>query len=202
MIKNKHKHQHTNHNSDKWLNEMTKTDKNIDTLLDTFIDIAADVIDELNNKNKDALNDGRKLLIDSPIKVECNCGDNCQCGENCTCKDDSLSTKLDVKNAVNASDLKIKSSVSNEKRAELLLENIFSLIVDVNDEGENSVTIDLIDEWNEQFPNDNLSELELENIIDILYSYLTSKGFEVEADLTTVNEESEEYMTSVMEINW
>lgn len=202
MIKNKHKHQHTNHNSDKWLNEMTKTDKNIDTLLDTFIDIAADVIDELNNKNKDALNDGRKLLIDSPIKVECNCGDNCQCGENCTCKDDSSLTKLDVKNAVNASDLKIKSSVSNEKRAELLLENIFSLIVDVNDEGENSVTVDLIDEWNEQFPNDNLSELELESIIDILYSYLTSKGFEVEADLTTVNEESEEYMTSVMEINW
>lgn len=202
MSKNKHKHQHTKHNSNKWLNEMTKTDQNIDTLLDTFIDIAADVIDELNNKNKDALNDGRKLLIDSPIKVECNCGDNCQCGENCTCKDDSLSTKLDVKNAVNASDLKIKSSVSNEKRAELLLENIFSLIVDVNDEGENSVTIDLIDEWNEQFPNDNLSELELESIIDILYSYLTSKGFEVEADLTTVNEESEEYMTSVMEINW
>lgn len=181
----------------KWLDKMTKSDKEVDALLDSFIDIAKSVVNDLNDKNKDALKDGRKLLIDSPVKTECQC------------KNDK-EYKLNVKNALNANDLKntTKSCDKNDTKvldnhyAEALLESIFDLIADVNDDGDNSMVVDLLEEWDYLFDDEIESDEQLERIIDIIYSYLTEKGFEVDAELITENEEDDSYVTAYMEICW
>lgn len=199
-------------NTEKWLDEMTKNDMTIGQLLDatiakldekdkkndeeTFHSKVEKIVGEMNEKAYKSLNkDGRKVLIDRPM-VKAECEDN-----DCDC----LVEGLDIINAVDAKDLRIENAraegfevaknCKSERSVEIeyivtdILEQIFDIIVCANDEGYDSVDIDMLSIFEEEL-GDYVDDSEAMRIImtycnDVLEDY----NYKVEAYLTLFQEE-------------
>lgn len=154
-------------------------------------------VEKVNNKE-------RKVLIDSPVKVEkCKCGcdkpvDKCDCGT-------KKETKLNVKNAFTADSLKTPVEEKEEvtvrlinvnKTSEKALERIYNLIKLNANNG--SVVVDFLDEsWDDLLLNVRASTVE--KVMSRVANYLEEKGFDVMIAVSYVDDSIEEM---AMEIAW
>lgn len=208
-----------------WLDDMLNEDLSLEDLLTGKIRQVSD--EELINEENDAWkkklevaskimnqniekavekvnNKERKVLIDSPVKVEkCKCGcdkpvDKCDCGT-------KKETKLNVKNAFTADSLKTPVEEKEEatvrlinvnKTSEKALERIYNLIKLNANNG--SVVVDFLDEsWDDLLLNVRASTVE--KVMARVANYLEDKGFDVLTSVSYINDSIEEM---AMEIAW
>nr|DAV04709.1 MAG TPA: hypothetical protein [Caudoviricetes sp.] len=211
-----------------WLNDMTKDDMTIGQLLDatiakldkndrkndeeTFYSKVEKIVDEMNKNAYISLDkEGRKVLIDRPmVKAKC---EDCKC--NC------LDEGLDIINAVNAKDLRIENAraegfevakkCKSERSIEIeyivtdILEQIFDIIVCANDEGYDSVDIDMLSIFEDEF-GDYVDDSEaMQTIMEYCNDVLEDYNYKVEAYLTLFQEEgmtSESTEEAKIVISW
>lgn len=197
-----------------WLDDMLNEDLSLEDLLTGKIRQVSD--EELINEENDAWkkkletaskimnqniekavekvnNKERKVLIDSPVKV-----DKCDC-------DTKKETKLNVKNAFTADSLKTPVEEKEEatvrlinvnKTSEKALERIYDLIKLNANNG--SVVVDFLDEsWDDLLLNVRASTVE--KVMVRVANYLEDKGFDVLTSVSYMNDSIEEM---AMEITW
>lgn len=208
-----------------WLDSMLENDLTLEELLGGKVRQVSDeeLIKEENdawkkkletaskmmNKNiekavEQVKNKERKVLIDSPVKVEkCKCGCN-KPVDKCDC-DTKKETKLNVKNAFTADSLKTPVEEKEEatvrlinvnKTSEKALERIYNLIKLHANNG--SVVVDFLDEsWDDLLLNVRASTVE--KVMSRVANYLEEKGFDVMIAVSYVDDSIEEM---AMEIAW
>ena len=210
-----------------WLNDMTKDDMTIGQLLDatiakldkndrkndeeTFHSKVEKIVDEMNKKVYSLDKDGRIVLIDRPmVKAETE-----------DCEYDCLDERLDFINAVDAKDLRIKNpraegfevakKCKSERSNEIeyiatdILEQIFDISVCANDEGYDSVDIDMLSIFEDEF-GDYVDDSEaMQAIMEYCNDVLEDYNYKVEAYLTFFQEEdmtSESTEEAKIVISW
>ena len=206
-----------------WLDEMIASDLSLDDLLGTSMREVSDeeIINKQNkewneklkkateimNKNiEEAVNKvnnkERKILVDSPVKVEkCKCG----CDKPATeCSKSKKSDTLNVKNAFKAETLKtpeVKEEskvrlINVNKTAEKALERIYTTILEVRETG--GFVFDFLAEgWDDLL--ENVRATTVEKVINRVANHLIENGFDV---ATSVVYDDDSIVEMSMAVDW
>lgn len=156
--------------TDSWLDMMTKDDKPFlleEEIKNTIKEIGNMINDACQNANK------KQILIDRPIDVN-----KASLKENGSQKAE-ISVEYDVPNKIKASDLFYTQELSAKEYVETLLTTIFSLIRDLNEEGETSFEFNFAEEWKELFSEPMGDLNKTEKIVDKVTEYLDNFGYKV-----------------------